>query len=149
MPSSWRAVTVVSVVAAVAGGCGGASPLVYRGGAKGVMMTVTLPPQRDVQVGESTLAFRFTPAALTALRRGQAPKLAAFCIWPTKNGGGMWTADTRLTSKRLSLVMGTVDRPSTGAFTCGLHSRSGGEGGWPWLGYVRSALVSARVGLSH
>jgi hypothetical protein len=144
---SW-VVALAFAVTAAAGGCGGVSPLIYRGNAKGVSMTVSLPPKPGVPV-ESRLVIHFTPTALAVWRRGQATKLEAFCIWPLKNGGGMWTGGTRLNSKRVSLGMGTVDRPSTGAYTCGLHSRGGDEGGWPWLGYVRSALVAARLRLSN
>jgi hypothetical protein len=144
-------VALAFALAAITDGCGGVSSVVYRGSANGVAMAVTVPSKPGVPTAQPKLAIHFTPAAHAVWRRAQAMKLEAFCIWPLKNGGGMVEIGTRLKSKRLALAVGSVgDRPASGAYTCGLHSRSGGaEGSYPWLGYVRSALVAARLRLAH
>lgn len=114
-------------------------------------MTLTRPSKKSALVGtQPTLAIHFTPAAARVWRQAhQTQKQEAFCIWPVKNGGGMSIIDIRLRSKRLALALPS-DALSTGAYTCGLHARTGGaEGSWPWLGYVRSALVAARLSLVH
>jgi hypothetical protein len=143
---SWVVVLVIALTA-VARGAAAGSPSIYRGSAKGVSMTVTRSPKPGAF---GRLTIHFTPAALAVWRRGRATKQQAFCIWPLKNGGGMWTGDAPLRSKRLSFAIGTISRPSTRAYTCGLHSRGGGgEEGWPWLRYLRTALVAARLRLSN
>ena len=140
-------VGLVSLLAVVATAGAGVSPLIYRGGAKGVSMTVTLPPK--VGSPDSRFVLHFTPAALPIWRRVKGTKLTAFCVWPLKNGGEGWAAITRMNSKRRSLSMGTVERPSTGVYTCGLHVGGGHPESWPWTSYIRSALVAARLRRSN
>jgi hypothetical protein len=145
-------VAVLFVVAAVAGGCGGVSPVIYRGNAKGVLMTLTLPPKPGVTAVQAELAVHFTPAGDTIWRRArQVRKLELFCIWPLKNGGEMTAIDFRLNSKRLTeTIPGDAARARPGAYTCGLHAGTNNSGeGWPWLKYVRGALVAARLSRMH
>jgi hypothetical protein len=139
-------------IAAVAGGCGGVSRLVYRGQSNGVLMSVTLAPKAAViGAGQPTLVIHFTPAAAAVWKRARARRVEAFCIWPLKNGGGSTVNDIRVSTRRLATPLGSIgDRPSHGAYTCGLHVRTGGEqGNYPWRDYVRGALVAAQLNLRH
>jgi hypothetical protein len=130
-----RIIVVLFVVAAVAGGCGGVSPVIYRDNARGVLTTLTLPPNPKPGLSADTakLAVRFTPAADTIWRRTrQVEKLELFCIWPVKNGGEMTAIDIRLNSKRLTeVVPGDAARARPAAYTCGLHAepRTPGKAG--------------------
>ena len=148
-----RVVAISVAAATVVGGCGGVSRLVYRGHVNGVVMSVALAPKAAViGAGQPTLAIRFTPAAAAIWRRARARPVEAFCIWPHKNGGGeMIASDVRLNTKRFSTPLGSIsNRPANGAYTCGLHSRTGGaQGSYPWRGYVRGALVAAQLNLAN
>lgn len=115
-------------------------------------MSVSLVPKAAVfGAGQPTLVIHFTPAASAVWTRARAKPVEAFCIWPLKNGGEMTVDDVRLNTKRLVMALGSADdRSSHGAYTCGLRVRTGGElGSYPWRGYVRGALVAARLNLAH
>lgn len=133
----------------MAGGCGGASPssLDYRGTANGVLITLNVPGKKSALVGaQPKLAVRFTSAAGTAWRRAlHQRKEEAFCVWPEKNGGHeMSSIDVQVRSKHLAVTIPGSVSASTGAYTCGLHARTGGAGG-SFSAYVRAALVAARL----
>jgi hypothetical protein len=137
----------------MAGGCGGASPssFEYRGTANGVLITLNVPSKKSEQVGaQPMLAVRFTPAAGTAWRRVlHERKEEAFCVWPEKSGGReMSTTDVQVRSKHLALAIPGSVSTATGAYTCGLHARTGGASG-SFSAYVRAALVAARLRQAH
>jgi hypothetical protein len=141
-----RLVVVACGLTLVASGCGGVSSRSYHGSAKGVSITLTVPGMKKARVGaEPRLAVHFTAAAGTVWRDAlQVRKQEAFCIWPEKNGSGMTTIDVEIKSKRFALTFPSGSDESTGAYTCGLHARTGGAQG-SWSAYVRAALVAARL----
>ena len=137
-------------IALVAGGCGGASSLSYRGSANGVLVTLTVPGKKSALVGaQPRLAVHFTAAAGTVWRHVlHVRKREAFCMWPEKNGSEMVTTDVEVRSKHPALTLPIDVGTSTGAYTCGLHARTEGAGG-SWSAYVRAALVAARLRPVH
>jgi hypothetical protein len=146
MAPGLRLVAAACGLALVAGGCGGVSSLSYRGSAKGVSITLTVPGKKSARVGaQPRLAVHFTAAAGTVWRDALLErKQEAFCVWPEKNGSGMTTIDVEIKSKRVALTLPSGIETSTGAYTCGLHARTGGAQG-SWSAYVRAALVAARL----
>ena len=153
MAGCLRIVAVACGVALLASGCGGASPssLDYRGTTNGVVITLHVPSKKAEQVGaQPELAVRFTTASGTAWRRVlHARKEEAFCLWPEKTGGReMSTTDVQVRSKHLALAVPGSVSASTGAYTCGLHARTGGGSG-SFSAYVRAALVAAPLRQAH
>jgi hypothetical protein len=146
MAPGLRIVALTCGLALVAGGCGGVSSVSYRGSAKGVSITLTVPAKKKARVGaQPKLAVHFTAAAGPVWRDVlHLRKQEAFCIWPEKNGSGMTTINVEIKSRRLALTLPSGIQTSTGAYTCGLHARTGGPQG-TWSAYVRAALVAARL----
>jgi hypothetical protein len=153
--SAGALVGVILVAATIAAGCGGTpknfSPVVFRGRASGVAMTLTVPPKPRSILDSyplPTLRLEFASSAVAIWRDVlHAGRLEAFCIWPEPNGGGMNIAEIHI-SRTLHHNISVDDAAGTsrGPYTCGLHlSSHGTQDGWPWKNYIHHALVEASL----
>jgi hypothetical protein len=127
-----------------------AGPRVFQGSANGVSVTLTVPRSSRLS---SKLTFHFGTAGDSAWRRALAAgKLEAFCIWPepAHGGGGASTNDVTLDKAHRTQTFAVTPSQSASSYTCGLHVRiEGPQDGWPFSGYVRHALVAARLKTVH
>jgi hypothetical protein len=143
----------------IGAGCGGTpkafSPVVFRGRASGVAMTLTVSPKPRSTLDPypmPILKLEFASSAVAVWQEVlRAGSVEAFCIWPEPNGGGMNIAEIQVSPTRHHHIsVSDAARTSRGPYTCGLHLGSqDSREGWPWKNYVHHALVAATLTPVH